>query len=212
MLINLMARSESSGRRSGCSRPGVSWPTSAAWSRATDERDGGLQRDEGGPDAFDRAAAAELRRRQIRVLDIRPTHTETGLGQSPDRRSTAAPARGRGTGAGPADGPGDRRRRAGPAVGRVRLSRRRTTARHRTTPRDRPYSPPPNYTPGPAVLTASGGPPGAAPVTRPRRCPPSPDRRRPVRRSAAPGESGSHTSRQRPRATRRPPLPRNSRW
>ena len=32
---------------------------------------------------FDRAAAAELRRRQIRVLDIRPTHTETGLADRP---------------------------------------------------------------------------------------------------------------------------------
>ena len=38
--------------------------------------------------AFDRAAAAELRRRQIRVLDIRPTHTETGLAD----RSIAGPA------------------------------------------------------------------------------------------------------------------------
>ena len=33
--------------------------------------------------AFDRAAAAELRRRQIRVLDIRPLHTETGLANRP---------------------------------------------------------------------------------------------------------------------------------
>ncbi len=33
--------------------------------------------------AFDRAAAAELRRRQIRVIDIRPTHTETGLASRP---------------------------------------------------------------------------------------------------------------------------------
>ncbi len=33
--------------------------------------------------AFDRAAAAELRRRQIRVLDVRPTHTETGLATRP---------------------------------------------------------------------------------------------------------------------------------
>jgi cyclic-di-GMP-binding biofilm dispersal mediator protein len=33
--------------------------------------------------AFDKAAAAELRRRQIRVLDIRPTHTETGLADRP---------------------------------------------------------------------------------------------------------------------------------
>ncbi len=46
---------------------------------------------------FDRAAAAELRRRQIRVIDIRPTHTETGLvdhpiaGQSPRLPAGAAP-------------------------------------------------------------------------------------------------------------------------
>ncbi len=33
--------------------------------------------------AFDRAAAAELRLRQIRVIDIRPTHTETGLASRP---------------------------------------------------------------------------------------------------------------------------------
>jgi short-subunit dehydrogenase len=33
--------------------------------------------------AFDAAAAAELRRRQIRVLDVRPVHTETGLAQRP---------------------------------------------------------------------------------------------------------------------------------
>ena len=33
--------------------------------------------------AFDRAVAAELRRRQIRVIDIRPTHTETGLASRP---------------------------------------------------------------------------------------------------------------------------------
>ena len=33
--------------------------------------------------AFDAAAAAELRRRNIRVLDIRPTHTETGLANRP---------------------------------------------------------------------------------------------------------------------------------
>jgi len=33
--------------------------------------------------AFDKAAAAELRRRRIRVLDIRPTHTETGLADRP---------------------------------------------------------------------------------------------------------------------------------
>jgi short-subunit dehydrogenase len=33
--------------------------------------------------AFDRAAAAELRRRQIRVVDIRPPHTETGLAGRP---------------------------------------------------------------------------------------------------------------------------------
>lgn len=32
---------------------------------------------------FDRAAAAELRRKQIRVIDIRPTHTETGLADRP---------------------------------------------------------------------------------------------------------------------------------
>jgi short-subunit dehydrogenase len=32
---------------------------------------------------FDRALTAELRRRQIRVLDIRPTHTETGLADRP---------------------------------------------------------------------------------------------------------------------------------
>ena len=46
---------------------------------------------------FDKAAAAELRRRQIRVLDIRPTHTETGLadhpiaGQSPRLPTGALP-------------------------------------------------------------------------------------------------------------------------
>ena len=33
--------------------------------------------------AFDKAAGAELRRRQIRLLDIRPTHTETGLADRP---------------------------------------------------------------------------------------------------------------------------------
>ena len=33
--------------------------------------------------AFDKAAAAELRRRRIGVLDIRPTHTETGLANRP---------------------------------------------------------------------------------------------------------------------------------
>jgi len=33
--------------------------------------------------AFDKAAAAEFRRRQIRVIDIRPTHTETGLANRP---------------------------------------------------------------------------------------------------------------------------------
>ncbi len=33
--------------------------------------------------AFDKAAAAELRRRQIRVIDIRPGHTETGLAGRP---------------------------------------------------------------------------------------------------------------------------------
>lgn len=33
--------------------------------------------------AFDKAMAAELRRRRIRVLDIRPTHTETGLADRP---------------------------------------------------------------------------------------------------------------------------------
>lgn len=33
--------------------------------------------------AFDRAAAAELRRRRIRVIDVRPAHTETGLAQRP---------------------------------------------------------------------------------------------------------------------------------
>ena len=32
---------------------------------------------------FDKAAAAELRRKKIRVLDIRPTHTETGLAERP---------------------------------------------------------------------------------------------------------------------------------
>ena len=37
----------------------------------------------GGLTAFDAAAAAELRRRQIRVLDVRPMHTETGLAQRP---------------------------------------------------------------------------------------------------------------------------------
>jgi short-subunit dehydrogenase len=37
----------------------------------------------GGLTAFDAAAAAELRRRQIRVLDIRPVHTETGLAERP---------------------------------------------------------------------------------------------------------------------------------
>ena len=48
---------------------------------------------------FDRAAAAELRRRQIRVLDIRPPHTETGLadrpiaGQSPRLPAGASPER-----------------------------------------------------------------------------------------------------------------------
>jgi NAD(P)-dependent dehydrogenase (short-subunit alcohol dehydrogenase family) len=48
--------------------------------------------------AFDRAAAAELRRRQIRVIDIRPTHTETGLasrpiaGQPPRLPTGASPA------------------------------------------------------------------------------------------------------------------------
>lgn len=47
--------------------------------------------------AFDRAVAAELRRRQIRVIDIRPTHTETGLasrpiaGQSPRLPTGASP-------------------------------------------------------------------------------------------------------------------------
>lgn len=47
--------------------------------------------------AFDRAIAGELRRRQIRVLDIRPTHTETGLanrpiaGQSPRLPAGAEP-------------------------------------------------------------------------------------------------------------------------
>ncbi|MET0863174.1 MAG: SDR family NAD(P)-dependent oxidoreductase [Nakamurella sp.] len=33
--------------------------------------------------AFDKAVALEVRRRQIRVLDIRPTHTETGLADRP---------------------------------------------------------------------------------------------------------------------------------
>ncbi len=33
--------------------------------------------------AFDRAVAAELRRRQIRVIDVRPGHTETGLADRP---------------------------------------------------------------------------------------------------------------------------------
>jgi cyclic-di-GMP-binding biofilm dispersal mediator protein len=33
--------------------------------------------------AFDRAVATELRRRQIRVLDVRPGHTETGLVDRP---------------------------------------------------------------------------------------------------------------------------------
>jgi NAD(P)-dependent dehydrogenase (short-subunit alcohol dehydrogenase family) len=33
--------------------------------------------------AFDRAAAAELRRHRIRVIDVRPAHTETGLAQRP---------------------------------------------------------------------------------------------------------------------------------
>ena len=33
--------------------------------------------------AFDAAAAAELRRRNIRVLDVRPAHTETGLAGRP---------------------------------------------------------------------------------------------------------------------------------
>lgn len=48
--------------------------------------------------AFDRAAAAELRRRQITVLDIRPGHTETGLagrpiaGQPPRLPTGADPA------------------------------------------------------------------------------------------------------------------------
>lgn len=37
----------------------------------------------GGLTAFDAAAAAELRRRQIRVIDMRPLHTETGLAQRP---------------------------------------------------------------------------------------------------------------------------------
>src|SRR5664279_4958647 len=36
-----------------------------------------------GPTAFDRASAAELRRRQVRVIDIRGTHTETGLASGP---------------------------------------------------------------------------------------------------------------------------------
>ncbi|MGS0686110.1 SDR family NAD(P)-dependent oxidoreductase [Nakamurella sp. GG22] len=36
-----------------------------------------------GVTAFDRAAAAELRRRRIRVVDVRPAHTETGLAQRP---------------------------------------------------------------------------------------------------------------------------------
>jgi short-subunit dehydrogenase len=36
-----------------------------------------------GVTAFDRAAAAELRRRGIRLIDIRPTHTETGLASRP---------------------------------------------------------------------------------------------------------------------------------
>ena len=62
--------------------------------------------------AFDKAAAAELRRRQIRVLDIRPTHTETGLAGRPIAGSSPAlptgndPAAGRETGC-----PGDRRGR-----------------------------------------------------------------------------------------------------
>lgn len=33
--------------------------------------------------AFDSAAASELRRRRIRVLDVRPPHTETGLANRP---------------------------------------------------------------------------------------------------------------------------------
>ena len=33
--------------------------------------------------AFDAAAASELRRRRIRVLDVRPPHTETGLADRP---------------------------------------------------------------------------------------------------------------------------------
>ena len=51
-----------------------------------------------GLSAFDRAAAAELRRRQIRLIDIRPTHTETGLasrpiaGQSPRLPTGGSPA------------------------------------------------------------------------------------------------------------------------
>jgi cyclic-di-GMP-binding biofilm dispersal mediator protein len=36
-----------------------------------------------GVTAFDRAAAAELRRRRIRVIDVRPAHTETGLAERP---------------------------------------------------------------------------------------------------------------------------------
>jgi short-subunit dehydrogenase len=33
--------------------------------------------------AFDAALATELRRRRIRVLDVRPPHTETGLATRP---------------------------------------------------------------------------------------------------------------------------------
>ncbi len=40
--------------------------------------------------AFDTALGAELRRRRIRVLDIRPTHTETGLATRPIAGSAPA--------------------------------------------------------------------------------------------------------------------------
>ena len=37
----------------------------------------------GGLTAFDAAASGEFRRRRIRVLDVRPVHTETGLAERP---------------------------------------------------------------------------------------------------------------------------------
>ena len=53
-----------------------SWCTGFAWSRRLTASKAAVR-------SFDQALAREARRRNVRVLDARPPHTETGLAEHP---------------------------------------------------------------------------------------------------------------------------------